>query len=130
MRIERFLKSQFYVSRKATHIGQSIPNDANNLCFKFLKEIIDKRKFNNYALSDIINLDETPIFLDSPSLLTLTKKGDKNVTLKTYGKENIRITCLLTIKGDGSKLMHLYLKENIIVIFVINYKIYKFLKIN
>ena len=47
LRIERFLKSQFYVSRKATHIGQTIPNDANNLCFKFLKEIIDKKKLND-----------------------------------------------------------------------------------
>ena len=77
----KILKSQFYVTRKATHIGQSIPNDANNLCFKFLKEIIDKRKFNNYVLSDIINCDETPIFFDSPSSLTLAKKGDKTVTL-------------------------------------------------
>ena len=99
MRTERFFKFHFYVSRKAIHIGQSIPDDAFNLCFKFLKEIIDKRKINNYDLSDIINCDETPIFL------TLAKKGEKTITLKTYGKENIRLTCLLTIKGDGSKLM-------------------------
>ena len=49
--------------------------------------------------------DETPFFLDSLSLLTLAKKGEKTIILKTYGKENIRLTCLLTIKGDGSKLM-------------------------
>ena len=87
LRIERFLKSQFYVSRKAIHIGQSIPNDAINLCFKFLREIIDKRKFNNYALSDIINCDETPIFLDSPSSLTLAKKREKLLLLKHMVKK-------------------------------------------
>lgn len=42
--------------------------------------------------------------MDSASSLTLAKKGTKIITTKTYGKETIRITCLLTIKGDGSKL--------------------------
>lgn len=42
--------------------------------------------------------------MDSASSLTLAKKGTKIITTKTYGKETIRITCLLTIKEDGSKL--------------------------
>lgn len=51
-----------------------------------------------YDLENIINLDETPIYLDSPSNLCLVKKGSRTVTTKTYGKETIRITCLLTLK--------------------------------
>ena len=39
LRIERFLKNQFYVSRKAIRIGQSIPNCVKNLCFNFLKKL-------------------------------------------------------------------------------------------
>ena len=44
---------------------------------QFLKEIIDKRKTYEYSISNIINCDETPIYLDSPSSLTLAKKEQK-----------------------------------------------------
>ena len=60
LRAERFLKK--HVSRKATHLRASIPNDEIILHCKFLREIIDKRKINKKGLSDIINCEETPIF--------------------------------------------------------------------
>ena len=71
------------------------------------KKIIDLRKINDYDLENIINLDETPIYLDSPSNLCLVKKGRRTVTTKTYGKEAFRITCLLAIKANGEKMIPL-----------------------
>ena len=32
-RVERILKNNFYLSRKATHIGQTIPSQSINLCY-------------------------------------------------------------------------------------------------
>ena len=34
-RIVRFLKSDYYTMRKATHIGQSVPNDATDKALYF-----------------------------------------------------------------------------------------------
>ena len=71
------------------------------LFYQFLKKIIDLRKMYEYDIENIINLDETPIYLDSPSNLWLVKKVSRIVITKTYGKEAIRITCLLAIKANG-----------------------------
>jgi len=38
-RIVRFLKSNYYTMRKATHIGQSIPKDATDKALYFLKKV-------------------------------------------------------------------------------------------
>ena len=45
------------------------------------------------------------LFFRFLSSLTLAKNGEEIITLKTYCKENIRITCFFNIKGDGSNLM-------------------------
>ena len=37
-RIDRFLKSLYYVPRKVTHIGQSLPSNSIELCYQFLKK--------------------------------------------------------------------------------------------
>jgi len=108
-RTDQFLKKNFNVLRKAIYLGQAIPENALNLCFKFLKEIINIRKFKNYDIDNIINCDETPIYLDAPSSLTLAEKGKKILTIKLYGKETIRIICLISIKGDSIKLMRLFI---------------------
>lgn len=44
---------------------------------QIFKQIINIRKSYDYLNSNIINCDETPIFLDSPESLTLAKKGRK-----------------------------------------------------
>ena len=58
-RIVRLLKSNFYVIKKVTHIGQSIPDDADNKSLYFLKQVINYRKINEIDLSCIIN----PLYL-------------------------------------------------------------------
>ena len=49
-RIVRFLKSDYYTMRKATHIGQSVPNDATDKALYFLKKVINIRKQYDYDL--------------------------------------------------------------------------------
>ena len=103
-RIIRFLKSKYYVNRKSTHIGQSIPDNSNDLCLKFLKEVIRKRNKYEYNLDCIINADETPVYLDSPYNYCIAKKGTQTITIKTLGRETARLTVLLTIAANGTKL--------------------------
>ena len=104
LRIIRFLKSKYYVNRKSTHIGQSIPENSNELCMKFLKEVIRKRNKYEYDLDCIINADETPVYLDSPYNYCIAKKGTHIITIRTLGIETARLTVLLSITANGNKL--------------------------
>lgn len=87
MRVYRLLKKDFYVIRTCTHLGQFLPEDANIKILLFLKEVIKLRKIHDFGLSCIINLDETPVYLDNPNNYCLDKRGKKIVTIKTLGKE-------------------------------------------
>ena len=49
------------------------------------------------------NIDETDIFFDMESGLTLANKGDKTVSLKTTGT-SMRSTVLLVVTLNGEKL--------------------------
>ena len=62
-RLVRLLKSNFFVVRKSTHIGQSIPKDADEKTLYFLSQLIKYRKINEYDLSTIINCHETVLHL-------------------------------------------------------------------
>ena len=70
----------------------------------FLKECIKLRTRNNYDLDCILNCDETPVNLDNPYAYTLSIKGTKIVTIKTFGKKRELISCLLSISASGDKL--------------------------
>ena len=42
-------------------------------------------------------MDETPIILNMPTSVTVQKIGSKKVNIRTQGRENWRITVILTI---------------------------------
>lgn len=104
LRIIRFLKSKFYVNRKTTHIGQSIPENSTEMCMKFLKEVIWIRNKYAYDLDCIINTDEISVSLDSPYNYSIAKKGANTITIKTLRRKTNRLTLLLSISASGSKL--------------------------
>lgn len=87
MRVYRLLKKNYFVIRRGTHLGKTLPDDANTKTILFLKEVIKIRKLHDFDLSCIINLDETPVNLDNPNNYCLAKRGNKIVTIKTLGKE-------------------------------------------
>lgn len=100
----RFLRKNFYVKRKETHVSQTVPENATDLAMHFLKECIKLRTKNNYDLDCILNCDETPVKLDNPYQYTVYIKGTKIVTITAFGKERNRISCLLSIQASGNKL--------------------------
>ena len=86
------------------HIGQLLSSNIKKIITDY---IIDVRKsINNGGYSDsmIINMDETPLFLNMSPNKTVTYKGNKSVVIRTTNQEKIRITCILAICGDGDKL--------------------------
>ncbi|CAB1101701.1 unnamed protein product [Ectocarpus sp. CCAP 1310/34] len=57
-----------------------------------------------FAFAQIANMDETPTWMENPGNNTVNRTGDKEVGVKTVGKEKMRITSVLTVFADGSKL--------------------------
>ena len=102
----RFMKRNNLVFRLASHIGQKLSSKAETQLKNFLKDIITKR--NNLGIFEdierLVNVDESPIYLEMPPKKTIEIKGSKNVDIYTFGKEKYRITSVLSITASGSKL--------------------------
>lgn len=62
------------------------------------------RQRHSYPLHQIGNADETPVFWDMPSNMTVDNKGAKSISLRTTGNEKQRITVMLAVTADGGKL--------------------------
>lgn len=105
--ILRFLKRNNLSIRKASHIGQPLPNIALECFYSFFHEVIKERRVLNIYDDDnsrLINCDETLIFLEMPETKTIDVTGNKGVIISTHGNEKKRISVLLSITGDGKKL--------------------------
>lgn len=59
---------------------------------------------DGYDLSQIGNMDETPVTFDMPGNRTVNASGSKTVLLKTTGHEKTRFTVVLGCMADGTKL--------------------------
>ena len=54
-----------------------------------------------YTNYNIIAMDETPIYHDMLAITTVTEKDAKSVVMKTTGRDENRITAILTVKANG-----------------------------
>jgi hypothetical protein len=106
----RILKKYGLSIRKATHSGKTLPKNSIDYSYDFFYAVIKKRKEcnildNKNDYNRLINVDETPIFLEMYSNKTIDVKGAKNVIVNTYGNEKKHVTCILAIAGGGKKLI-------------------------
>ena len=79
-----------------TKICQKLPADFDDKIMSFPRFVI--------KLSQIDNMDETPMFFDLPSNHTVDSCGAKTVTVKTTGHEQTHFTTVLSCMADSSKL--------------------------
>ena len=89
--------------RKTTTAQQ----DPDRLIDKIISYILHVRRLSikfNYQPSNIIAMDETPVWNDMVSSTTVDKKGAKSICLKTTGHEKCMVTVCLAAKADGTKL--------------------------
>lgn len=104
------------------YIGKNLINQIYEVISDYIRNLQEVIKEGGYSEYNIINMDETPLFLNMLSNKTITQKGDKNVVIRTQNQEKLRITCILIICADGDKLpsyLYLNLKQRIIK-FLIN----------
>ena len=102
--LRRFMHRHGISFRRATHVAQKSEVELSEKVQHFLTYVIKMRKRKNYALCDIGNMDETPVWVDMPGEYTLELKGTRSVTMKTTGYEKSRITVMLAAMADGTKL--------------------------
>jgi len=100
----RFLNRHDLSLRRRTKISQKLPADLTEKVVLFHRYIIKHRKKYNYDLSQIGNMDETPMFFDMVGNTTIDIRGTNTVHLRTTGNEKNHFTCVLTVLADGTKL--------------------------
>ena len=77
-----------------------------NLIDRLISFILNlRRKFHTkqYAIANVIAMDEKPIWLDMPSATTVNEAGASSVTIRSTGHEKDRVTVCLAGKANGQK---------------------------
>ena len=101
-----FLRRYSYSIRAGTHIGQKLKASSMQDYKEFMSLIYYKRKKygEDFDASNIFNMDETPIYLESISKKTVAPIGQKSINIRSNGGEKTRITVILLISTSGEKL--------------------------
>ena len=81
-----------------------MPKDGLAKIANFVKFCEKQRNTFDFALGNIANMDETPIWADMPIKTIVDQRGLKTVPIKSTGHEKQRMAVCLTIKADGSKM--------------------------
>ena len=100
----RFMKRNGLSKRKKTTVDQQ---DTDRLVAKLVSYVIQIRRLqieHKCGPSDIIAMDETPVWCDMILETNVDATGKKSVTLKTTGHEKARISVVLFDKAYETKL--------------------------
>uniref|UniRef100_A0A131XQ93 Putative pogo transposable element n=1 Tax=Hyalomma excavatum TaxID=257692 RepID=A0A131XQ93_9ACAR len=101
--IYRYMCRAGFSLRRRTSISQKLPEAFEELLVSFQRHVNSLRRSRNFQLGQIGNADQTPVYLDMPSPLTVHEKGSKQVCVRTTGNEKTRVTVMLSCTADGHK---------------------------
>ncbi|KAK0153232.1 Pogo transposable element with KRAB domain [Merluccius polli] len=108
----RMMRRNGLALSRRTSLAQHLPSDFGEKLLSFQRFVINLRKKHSYPLDQIGNADQTPVYFDMPTSVTVNRKGEKSVLVKSTGNEKSRVTVMLTCLADGSKLPpHVILKR-------------------
>lgn len=102
--LEKFMRRNNLSLRRKTSVAQK---DPEKLIAKLVSYVIQTRrmqKAHNFQASQIIAMDETPVWSDMVSQTTVDGCGKKTITMKSTGHEKSRVSVCLAAKADGTKL--------------------------
>ncbi|GFT97623.1 pogo transposable element with KRAB domain [Trichonephila clavipes] len=99
----RFMTRNNLGLREKTKVSQMLPKDVDNKSISFQKYVIGLRKQKKYLLSQIGNMNETPVTFDMIGNKTIDMKGTKTIHIKTR-HEKSHFTDVLFCLPDGTKL--------------------------
>ena len=69
--------------RSPCHIGQLLPNDIKKIIINYLLELRNIIKNGGYDEGNILNLDETSLYLNIIPNKVIVQKGIKNAVVRT-----------------------------------------------
>lgn len=97
-----FWRHNLHVSlKRRIHIAQRLPEDNEDKVTDFQRFIIQQRKWNYYAPTQIGNAERTPLTFNIPYTTTIATKRDKSTSIKTTGNEKNRFKVMLTSSLRG-----------------------------
>ena len=105
---QNFKKRHNTVMRRTTHISQNPKEITDDLISSFQRQIIRLRLTREFQLSDIGNINETPVWLEMPGNYTLDNTGKKEITASTTSHHKERVTVILAGLADGTELKPWY----------------------
>lgn len=102
--VHRFMKRNGLSLRQKTKIAQKLPSELADKVISFHSYVLKQRKLHDFELSQIGNMDETPLCFDMLGRRTIEPKGSRTVQIRTTGHEKTHFTTVLTCMADGTKL--------------------------
>ena len=72
----RMMRRKGLTLRRRTSLAQCLPSDFDEKLLSFQLYVLKLRKTHSYPLDQIGNADQTPVFFDMPTSVTVAKKGD------------------------------------------------------
>ena len=108
--LEKFLLRHNLVSRHPTTTCQKEPEECAVKIVDCLLFVEQRRRTSNYTY--IYAADETAVYLDYSSNLTVENKGVREVPVKTSGYDKLHGTVMLTARSDGFKCRPYILLKN------------------
>lgn len=105
--LEKFMTRPSLSLRSKTSITQKLPAQLEKKLEAFLNEVRVLRTENKHSAELIINMDETPMHFDMVPQRVVTRKGSKEVRVRSSGADTKRLTVVLACTGNGKMLSSL-----------------------
>ena len=101
-KVHRWKKRENLVYRRVTHVAQNTRHN-EQIINDFVLYTNEQITSGQYSACDIVNMDETNVYFDLPSGITLESRGSRSVAMRSSGSNN-RCTVLLAVSMSGEKL--------------------------
>ena len=100
----KFMKRNGLSLRRKTSVAQQDPARMVGKLVSYVMHVRRLQEKNKYIASDIIAMDETPVWCDMISETTVDTRRKKTITLKSTGNKKARVSVCLAAKAHGTRL--------------------------
>ena len=87
----------FYSYSAKTSIQQKLPAQLEAKLERFMNNIKFLRETHKFPDTQVINMDETPLYFDMPGSTTVSKKGCREVRVSSTGVEKRHLTVIVIL---------------------------------
>ena len=102
--LEKFLHRYGFTLRRKTTVSQSLPECYISKVVAFIMKTRKMIHSEHFSPSLIGNMDETPLWLDIPGDTTVSRVGERTVSIRSTGYDKARFTVVLAAMADGRKI--------------------------